>query len=33
MGCAQSSFRDFESCLRNVVALDEGDIQLISSSM
>ena len=30
MGYARSPFRDFESYLRNVVGLDEDDIQLIS---
>ena len=33
IGYAPSSFRNFESCLRFVVALDEDDIQIISSSM
>ena len=30
LGYARSPFRDFESYLRNVVGLDEDDIQLIS---
>ena len=29
MGCAQFSFRDFESYLRKVVDLDKDDIELI----